>query len=234
MSLLQLEHVSRTLRSGRREHPLLCDICLSMDAGELVAIWGKRGSGRSTLLRIAAGIEPHDAGTVRFDGRELPCGAALGDGIGWCGHGTRGADGIRVSEEIAGALLARGLPKPVAQARATAALERAEVAHAATLQCGELDTAETVRVSIARALSTQPRLLVVDDPTAGVDLLERDGILILLRSLADEGIGVLSSAGESTALSGADRALSLSEGRLRGSLSPELADVVPLRRRAVM
>jgi ABC-type sugar transport system ATPase subunit len=73
---------------------------------------------------------------------------------------------------------------------------------------------------------------VVDDPIRGVDLLERDAILGLLRSLADEGLAVLISATEATALAGADRALSLAAGELRGSTAPELASVVPLRRRA--
>jgi ABC-type sugar transport system ATPase subunit len=73
---------------------------------------------------------------------------------------------------------------------------------------------------------------VIDEPTKGVDLLERDNILGLLRSLADENIAVLMSSAEATALAGADRALSLSAGKLRGSASPELADVLPLRREA--
>ncbi len=61
---------------------------------------------------------------------------------------------------------------------------------------------------------------MLDEPTAGVDLLARDGVLSLLRSLADEGIAVLIGTGESSGLSGADRALSLAEGELRGSPRP--------------
>ena len=75
-----------------------------------------------------------------------------------------------------------------------------------------------MRVALARALALEPSLLVIDEPTRGVDLLERDAILALLRSLADEGIAVLISTGEATALAGADRALSLADGELRGSL----------------
>jgi ABC-type sugar transport system ATPase subunit len=62
-----------------------------------------------------------------------------------------------------------------------------------------------------------------------VDLLQRDGILSLLRSLADDGVAVLASTGESTALRGADRTLTLSEGELRGPPARGLATVLPLR-----
>jgi hypothetical protein len=62
--------------------------------------------------------------------------------------------------------------------------------------------------------------------------LERDAILSLMRTIANAGVAVLMSVGEGTGLSGTDRALSLSGGRLRGMLAPELATVVPLHRRA--
>ena len=84
-------------------------------------------------------------------------------------------------------------------------------------------------VGIARSLVHQPKLLVIDEPTLGVDVFERDRILSLLRSLADEGISVLMSVGETTCLAGADRALSLANGELHGELQPpELAPVVQL------
>jgi ABC-type multidrug transport system ATPase subunit len=96
----------------------------------------------------------------------------------------------------------------------------------------ELDCAETVRVELARALALAPRLLVVDEPTKGVELLERDEILLLLRSLADDGLAVLASTGESTVLAGCDRALTLDDGELHSTGAPALAEVLPLRRTA--
>ena len=89
-----------------------------------------------------------------------------------------------------------------------------------------------MRVAIARALAARAEAARDRRADLGVDLLARDGILLLLRSLADEGIAVLTSTGEATGLSGADRALSLGDGELHGSLAPELAPVVPLRRPA--
>jgi ABC-type sugar transport system ATPase subunit len=75
----------------------------------------------------------------------------------------------------------------------------------------------------------KPRLLVIDEPTLGVELSERARILALLRSLADEGSSVLMSVGETTSLAGADRALSLAGGELHGELQPPaLAPVIQL------
>lgn len=234
MILLELDRVSRRRSGDARERLLLDDVSLSLDAGEVVAIWGTRRSGRSTLLRVAAGIEPPDSGEVRFAGRDLSGGDghALGGGIGYCRHPPGGDGSQGVLDELMVAQLARGVPRSPARTQAFAALARAGAEHCAAHRVGELDSAERMRATIARALVLGPSLLVLDEPTAGIDLLERDRILSLLRSLADEGVAVLLSTGEATGLSGADRALSLAEGRLRGSVDPELAPVVPLRRRA--
>ncbi len=243
MSLLALEHVARRHRhSPSRGAPkghtadgpqrtILRDVCMELDAGELVAVWGLRRCGRSTLLRIAAGIEPADSGQVRFAGRPLAGGdLALGGGIGYCARAT--LDAPSVLDALLLGQLARGVRRPLARARAYTTLARVAASDCAERAPHELDGAEQLRVALARALVLDPSLLMIDDPVRGVDLLQRDAILALLRSLADEGIAVLIGADEATALAGADRALSLSEGVLRGASAPALAEVLPLRRRA--
>lgn len=232
MSVLSLERVGKRFRDGPRERVVLAEISLELEAGELAAVWGLRGSGRSTLLRIAAGIEPPDGGVVRFLGRDLAGrrDEVLGGGIGYCQQAFRGEEARNARELVTLALLARGLAPGPARQRARAALERTGAASCAELTLVELDGAEAVRVALARTLALRPRLLVVDEPAKGVDLLARDEILGLLRSLADEGIAVLASTGDSTGLSGADRALALGDGELRASPPRGLAPVLPLRR----
>jgi energy-coupling factor transporter ATP-binding protein EcfA2 len=231
MSLLELRSVSKCHTRGSRRVEVLRDVSLEVDAGELVAVWGLRRSGRSTLLAVAAGIDPPDSGAVFFDGRDVTAQgvSALGDGVGYChqgaGHGRSVIDGVRAG------LLARGVPVPVAHSRAYQALGRVGVEGFHDLMLGELDASEAVRVSIACALVLGPRVLVIDEPTKGVDLLERDKIVLLLRSLADEGIAVLVSDGDGSGLSDADRALTLAGGELRGRRSPEMGTVLPLQRR---
>jgi ABC-type lipoprotein export system ATPase subunit len=235
MNLLELDRVSKRYIRGLREHVALHDVSLELNAGELVAVWGMRRSGRSTLLRVAAGVEAPDTGVVRFAGRELADRGAdvLGSGIGYCRKTFRPTEGQSVLDQLMVGQIARGVSPSAAQSRAQVALERTGAAGCLELRPNELDGAEAVRVAVARALALQPRLLVIDEPTVGVDLLARDELLLLLRALADEGIAVLTSTGEASGLAGVDRALSLGEGELRGHLAPdELAPVVPLRRPA--
>lgn len=234
MSLLELEHVSK--RYGRRpgEPVALRDVSLQIEPGELVAVLGRRRSGRSTLLRVAAGVEVPDEGVVRFAGHNLAGGG--GDegngGVGYCQRSFRPGEGRLVLDQIVVRLLARGASPSSAAWQAHAALVRAGAERCAELEPADLDGAEAVRVAIARTLAGNPRLLVIDEPTKGVDLLERDSILLLLRSLANEGVAVLMSTGETPCLSGVDRGLTIGDGELHGRQSSELAAVLPLRRAA--
>jgi len=234
MTLLELECVSKLSSRGLSGRNVLCDVSMEIDSGEVVAVWGQRRSGRSTLLRVAAGVELPDAGVVRFDGHDLAAynGALLGGGIGYCHESFPLAEGRLVVEQLVVGQLARGVSLSVAKLRARRALARVGAEHAELAPVRELRRDEAVRVAIARALAVQPRLLIVDEPTGGVDLQDRDKILLLLHSLANEGIAVLMSTDEGgTGLSGVDRAMSLSDGELRSGPTREIAPVVPLRQR---
>jgi ABC-type sugar transport system ATPase subunit len=232
MALLELAGVGKRYGRGRLERVALRDVSFELGPGELLAIWGRRNSGRSTLMRIAAGLEPPDEGVVALRGRNLNArgGEALREQIRYCRKTFRATEGQLVIDRLITAQLTRGIHGPSARARAHEALGRVNASHCATLKPAELDITETVLVGIARSLVHQPQLLVIDEPTLGVDVFERDRILSLLRGLADDGMSVLMSVGETTCLAGADRGLSLSSGELHGELQPpELAPVVQLR-----
>ncbi len=236
MSLLELAHVCKRRTYGGRTVVVLDDASLSVETGELVAVWGLRGSGRTTLLRVAAGIDGPDAGTVRLDGRDLAehGDEILGREIGYCQKSFRAGAGQTGIEEVVLGLLVNGVAPTQARIRAREALQRVDGERLAMRRLSELDSGERVRLAIAHALTLAPRLLVIDEPVAGVDLHERDAILSLLRSLADEGVAVLMSVGDLTGLTGADQSLTIGDGELCGSPRRELAPVadLDLRRRA--
>ena len=233
MSLLELAHATKRFMSGQRELVVLDDVSLTVAAGECVAIYGTRRSGRTTLLRIAAGLLTLDAGEARFDGRELAsCGTrVLGVEIGYCDARFDAAHGGDVAAHVALALRARGVGRRESRARAVAALERAGASACAELDPRELQAGELVRAGIARALVTEPRLLLLDEPTSGVEPEERERVLALLRALADGGLAVLATVGEP--VTGPHRVLALDGGRLGGDAVPAQAPIVSLPPRHV-
>ena len=234
MSLLELESVTKYLGHGPDRRTVLREISLRVDAGEMVAVWGARRSGRSTLLRVAAGIAHPDRGIVRLRGHDL--GARGSDAnrapVAFCltRHVLR--ESQTVLDQLVTDQLLRGVVIVAAEERARRALARAGADRYAAARFNGLDPAEAVRVAVARALSQEPELLVIDEPTLGVDVLARDEILLLLRSLTNEGITVLMTTGDAPCLSVADRRLSLDAGELHGNPSPRVATVLPLRRSA--
>jgi putative ABC transport system ATP-binding protein len=234
MPLLTLERVSKSYVRGRRELVALRDVSLELDAGEIVGVWGRRFSGRTTLLRVAAGLERPDEGRVQLAGMDVArCPEReLRWRIAFCHTGFSRAHAELVVEHVAVPLLANGMRLDAACARARSMLERLDVWTCAELRPHELDHGELTRVAIARALLPEPQLLLIDEPTNGVDLVERDRLLSTLRTVAkEEGVAVLMTAAETTALQGADRLLSLSAGELRGETVPPGAAVVPFERR---
>jgi ABC-type sulfate/molybdate transport systems ATPase subunit len=228
VSLLVMKGVSKRYATKRREYVALRDVSLDIAAGELVAVWGVRRSGRTTLLRVAAGIEAADAGTVSFDGRSLAGDrtGVLGSDVGYVNGHFMSTQGGSVLDHIAVALLARGARIERARSLAHKALERVDAGFCADLSPRLLDPSELIRVALARAMATEPRLLLIDEPINGVDVLQRDAILGLVRTLADDGMAVLMTSGEVVTI--ADRMLSIDDGVLRGDSAPAPADVVQL------
>jgi ABC-type ATPase involved in cell division len=232
VSVLSLEEVSKRYRLRRREHVALRGVCLSVERGELVAVLGTRKSGRSTLLRIAAGLERPDEGAVLFRGTPLSATRdVVGRQISYCHAAFSPMEGERVVDHVAAALLARRVSSTRARRDAEGVLERASVVHCAPMHPCELDGVESVRVAIARGLVASPSMLVIDDPTSRVGLHQSAGVVRLLRSIADEGVAVLMSTDDATSISGADRVLHLNRGVLDGEAQSSQAEVVPLHPR---
>jgi len=235
VALLELEHVNKRYRRGNRELVALRGVSLEIDNGEVVCVSGARGSGRTTLLRVAAGIEAPDEGRVRFAGCDLrTIDHSVRRQLVMCNTRFLRAHGADVTSHVMFPLMAVRVPSDDAGLRAHRALERVGADHLAFESPESLVPAEQIRVALARAIVREPRMMIVDEPTSGVDVLERDPLLSLIQSLAHErGMAVLLSASETGSVTGADRLLRLSEGELLGrTTAAEPADVIELRRRS--
>lgn len=222
MTLLALEHVHKSYRRGTRAVTALADVSLEVACGELVSVWGGDRSGKTTLLRIAAGLERPDRGRVRFEGdsdERRRC---------WVQASPLAARHA-ILDYVALPLLAAGVPARAAHARARHELARVGALACADLRGAELDAGELLRVALAQALVRRPRLLIVDEPTRNLDVLEREPTIGLLRALADTGVAVLMTTGEAVGVAGADRALTLADGKVRAHVAAASARVVALR-----
>jgi ABC-type lipoprotein export system ATPase subunit len=237
--LLALDGVCLSHWRGEHETIVLADVCLDIHAGELVAVWGQRGAGKTTLALVAAGLQAPEKGSVSFESQslsELSRGRAarLHEGIGWVQRtGPQSEDFDSVLDYVALPLLGRHSPRS-ARRLARAMLTRLEVSGCADERWANLTDGERTLVALAHALVREPRLLVADDPTANLDVLQREEVTGLLRRAADEqGLGILITVPDMPEVAYADRIGSLSEGRLTLARGPSGAgaDVIELARR---
>jgi ABC-type multidrug transport system ATPase subunit len=228
--LLSIESVRKGFWRGHRPTEVLADVSLQLAAGELAAVWGPRSAGKTTLLELAAGLQEPDAGRVLFDGQDLAQmpsrqrSALLHGPIGVANRNGPASRELPVDRWVSLALLDRvgwrdGLR------RAHQVLERVGAADVAREPWSHLSDGERTLASIARAVVREPRLLLVDDPSAGLGLLERGEIATLLRSLAEDAdVAVLITAAEVTEIQGARTIWSLAGGRLVGGPASRTSD----------
>jgi len=220
MTLLSLAGVTKRFARGYREVEALAGIDLDVEPGDFVAIWGGSRSGKTTLLRVAAGIEAPDAGSVTFDSKDLASRSRrdrarlLLTDIGCVWQTGRITRGLSVLDHVA---LPRFKERAHAQARREAheMLERVGTPQAATARWHELTDGERTRVALAHALIRRPRLLLADEPTANLNMIEREQVLGVLRSVADEaGVAIVMTAPDAPNLLQSHRLMSLDGGRL--------------------
>ncbi len=238
---LALEQVSKSYWRGPHETAVLRDISLSVYAGECVAVWGQRGSGKTTLLKVAAGLEAPGGGTVRFKGGDLRARSRgeltrlLREEIGWARRSGPESGELEMLDYVALPLLKRQTLRR-ARERSAAALARVGVAECAKGRWEDLTDGERTLVSIAHAMVRQPSLLVVDDPTANLDVLQREEVMGLLRNTAEQDwLAVLITVPDMPSMVHAHRIGSLSDGRLlvpSGGAERDNVVEFPLRGRA--
>lgn len=238
---LAADHVTVEYRSpgrDRRAAPLraLDDVSFSVSSGELVAIAGPNGSGKTTLLRTLLGLERPKSGTVALDDRSVlqHTRRELAERIGALPQREEPAFPLTVREAL---LLGRWARLgPIASVtdedeRAMAdALSRCDVAGFEDRSVDTLSGGEWQRVRVARALAATPRLLLLDEPTAALDIAHEMALFELLRVLVADGLGVLVITHHlNLAARFADRLVLLSRGKAVADGTPQSvldADVV--------
>ena len=216
--MLRLREVC-LLRGQRR---ILTGVSFDVGRGELVALMGPSGAGKTTVLRVIAGLETFQSGTVHVEELALNGGACHAPATLQRLHGKVGMvfqfhhlfEHLPVIKNVwLAPVHARGLPQRDAERRARATLAALGVEHRAAALPRELSGGEAQRVAIARALAVDPPLLLLDEPTASLDSGRRTELRDLLRGLTREGRTLLvATHDEEFARSWATRVLRVSEG----------------------
>ena len=213
----------RELRHVRGSRQVLEIDALQLEAGERLAVLGPNGAGKTTLLRLIAGLEKPTEGAVEVDGRSMADADAIRRSR--VAYVTQRAallsTSVRRNVELA--LRWRGVERAERRTAASAALQRLGAAHLADRRALSLSGGEAQRVSLARALALDPRLLLLDEPAAGLDASGRQGFLDdLEQALADRAITVIHvSHRVDEALHVADRVAVLTDGVLRQLADPQ-------------
>ncbi|WP_439575854.1 ABC transporter ATP-binding protein [Phreatobacter sp.] len=206
---------------GYRGHTVGRDVTLSFAPGEVLALLGPNGGGKTTLLKTMIGLIPPRSGAVWVDDRTIasvpaPARARL---IGYVPQAHGGTFAFTAREVVMMGRSAHGtlFAKPSARDRAVvdSMLERMGVAHLADRPTTQISGGERQLVLIARALAQEPRYVVLDEPTASLDFGNQGKVMRQIRRLAGDGLGVLFTTHDpNQALGHADRVALLRDGGL--------------------
>ncbi len=189
---LELEKTYAPLKAGAPGLQLFRDLSLKVEAGEMVAIVGESGAGKSSLLHLLAALDRPTAGEVwcgTTNVTELTprqAGHYRNRDIGYIWQFHYLLPEFTAVENVAMPLLSRGVARKAALAEAAGWLDRVGLAGRAENRSGELSGGEQQRLSIARALITQPKLLLADEPTGDLDGATAERVFALLQELHRE------------------------------------------------
>jgi lipoprotein-releasing system ATP-binding protein len=189
---LRIEGLKKAFRSGAAELVLFENLSFEVGKGEMLAIVGQSGTGKSTLLHILGALEKPSAGEIYFGGQKL--GSMSDDtaadfrnrkiGYVWQFHYL--LPEFTAVENVAMPLLMRGMQKSEAEKEALGWLDKVGLQARASHRAGELSGGEQQRAALARALITRPEVLLADEPTGDLDSRTSDIVFELISRLHEE------------------------------------------------
>jgi lipopolysaccharide export system ATP-binding protein len=221
----------RTLAAQRlckryKTHTVVEDVSFRVDAGEVVGLLGPNGAGKTTCFYMVVGLTPVDGGRITLDGRDIthePMHVRARLGLGYLPQEASIFRRMTVAENVRAILeLAHDDEDWIAE-RTLALLRDLRVDHLAEASAVSLSGGERRRVEIARALATEPRFVLLDEPFAGIDPIAVIDIQNIIAFLRERGIGVLiTDHNVRETLDICDRACIISEGHVLASGEPAL------------
>ena len=219
--MLEAIDIVKSYRAGGQAAPVLRGVNLRIEEGEFVAVTGRSGSGKSTMLNVLSTLREPDSGQVQFQGADL---AAMREqerdhlrnnafAMIFQAHHLMPYLSVLENVLLPGANGFRGISAQQRQ-RAVSCLERVSLGHKKHSLPSELSGGEQQRVAIARGLASDPRILFADEPTGSLDMATGDSIMQLLRELNGEGLTIVMVTHNPDYAALAGRCAQMREGRV--------------------
>lgn len=222
MSVLSARHLSKSYRTRQ----IIKDVSLTIHGGEIVGLLGPNGAGKTTSFYMIVGIIPSDAGTIHLNQREisdLTMDQRSHLGISYLPQEASIFRRMSVEENIMAILQTRqNLSDQQRQTRLENLMKEFHIIHLRDNIGTSLSGGERRRVEIARALATEPRFLLLDEPFAGIDPISINDIQRIIRYLSRHGIGILvTDHNVRETLSNCDRAYIVNDGHILAEGQPD-------------
>lgn len=241
--ILRLEQIDKSYPRPGHSRVALDGVSLELSRGQIMGIFGASGCGKTTLLRVAAGLETPDGGLVTYKGERLDEMSVAQRRryrrreVGCVWGAQPWPPGLSVLEQVALPLLVDGCDHKAAERLARNFLVACEAEQCIDVDPRSLSNGERQRVAIARALVIEPRMIFADGAVSNLSVVEQEGIMLLLQSLAREAkVAIVVTDSGAGSMLGADPILYMREGKLTGadpvSDLGELIELPGLRRSA--
>ncbi len=218
--MIKMHDLTKVYRTASVETTALNNINLEIDAGEFIAVMGPSGCGKSTLLNILGMLDTPTSGTYEFAGQQVEnCSESqLADvrkrNIGFIFQSFNLVDELSVAENVMLPLLYQKVPTAERERRVQAVLERVNIAHRAEHRPQQLSGGQQQRVAVARAVVTNPKLILADEPTGNLDSANGEEVLNLLNSLNDDGTTIVMVTHDPGHADHATRVVNMLDGRI--------------------
>ena len=229
MAILEVSHLKKiySTRFGGHKVEALADVSFQVEQGEYAAIMGESGSGKTTLLNILAALDRPTAGTVLLAGRDLTSlkekelAAFRRDNLGFVFQDFNLLDTFSLRDNILLPLVLAGKKYPEMNRRLTPLARTLGIGELLDKYPYEVSGGQKQRCAVARALITQPQIVLADEPTGALDSRAADGLMDLFSRINAEGQTVLMVTHSTSAASRAGRVLFIRDGRVYHQLYRE-------------
>lgn len=218
--MLRLQSISKIYRTDEVETLALNDISLEIAPGEFVAIMGPSGCGKSTLLNVLGLLDGPSSGSYQFFGEEVAghgerqLTALRRDRIGFVFQSFNLIDDLTVAENVEVALLYRRVAAGERRRRVAQALEQVGMAYRARHRPKQLSGGQQQRVAVARALVSEPSLILADEPTGNLDTVNGEAVMGMLTAAAAAGVTVIMVTHSAAHAAQAQRTIKVLDGRV--------------------